>query len=253
MLFFGDVVGHSATCVLVRKIAQLRREHQPDVVVVNAENCAPNGFGMGRMEIDMLLASGVDVITGGNHSWDDDESVELLAHPQIIRPANVYGVAGRGVAVVECAGGPLTVVNLMDPNAMHGKDVVVGSPYATWLDTERHGTVVVDYHGDHVFNKQVFAHAIDGQAAAVLGTHSHEATLRLHRLPGGTALVSDVGMTGPVGGVQGFAADRLVDGMVRWGDPYTPPLPGVVEGPVEVNGVVLTTEAGLTTDLRRVR
>ncbi|WP_245645971.1 YmdB family metallophosphoesterase [Pseudonocardia acaciae] len=252
MLFFGDVVGHEATRVLVERIAELGAEHAPDIVVVNAENCAPDGLGMGAEEVGMLLAAGVDVISGGNHSWDDDESVELLENPKVIRPANVPPeMAGRGGITVETADGPVTVVNLVDPRAIHieGK---VRPPYESWLEADRVGTVVVDFHGDHVFDKQVFAHAVDGQAAAVLGTHSHEATTRLHRLPLGTVLVTEVGMTGPIGGVQGFDPGRLVDGLVRFGDPYTRPLPVPIAGPIEVSGVLVDVTAGRATDIRRV-
>jgi calcineurin-like phosphoesterase len=192
ILFFGDVVGHEATRVLVERLAELHVEHSPDVVVVNAENCAPDGLGMGAKEIDMLLTGGVDVISGGNHSWDDPESIELLGHPRVIRPANVApGVPGRGSVTVHTAGGSVTVLNLVDPRAMHSVRATegkVGQPFDSWAEADRVGTVIVDFHGDHVFDKQVFAHAVDGQAAAVLGTHSHEATSRLHRLPGGTAL-----------------------------------------------------------------
>jgi 2',3'-cyclic-nucleotide 2'-phosphodiesterase len=252
MLFFGDVVGHEATRVLVGRIAELVVEHAPDIVVVNAENCAPDGLGMGAEEVEMLLGAGVDVISGGNHSWDDDESVALLEHPQVIRPANVPAdMPGRGSITVDSADGPVTVLNLVDPRAMHieGK---VRPPYESWLEADRVGTVVVDFHGDHVFEKQVFAHAVDGQAAAVLGTHSHEATTRLHRLPLGTVLVTEVGMTGPVGGVQGFDPGRLVDGLVRFGDPFAPPLPVPVAGPIEVNGVLVEATPGRATGIGRV-
>jgi metallophosphoesterase (TIGR00282 family) len=256
ILFFGDVVGHEATRVLVERIAELHVEHSPDVVVVNAENCAPDGLGMGAKEIDMLLTGGVDVISGGNHSWDDPESIELLGHPRVIRPANVApGVPGRGSVTVHTAGGWVTVLNLVDPRAMHSVRATegkVGQPFDSWSEADRVGTVIVDFHGDHVFDKQVFAHAVDGQAAAVLGTHSHEATSRLHRLPGGTALVTDVGMTGPLGGVQGFDPGRLVDGLVRFGNPFAPPLPVPVVGPIEVNGILLSTVDGCATQVRRV-
>lgn len=252
MLFFGDVVGHEATRVLVERIAELRAEHEPDIVVVNAENCAPDGLGMGADEVGMLFAAGVDVISGGNHSWDDDESIALLEHPNVIRPANVPAdMPGRGCITVSTSAGEVTVLNLVDPRAMHveGK---VRPPYESWLEADKVGTVVVDFHGDHVFEKQVFAHAVDGQAAAVLGTHSHEATTRLHRLPLGTVLVTEVGMTGPVGGVQGFDPGRLVDGLVRFGDPFVPPLPVPIAAAIEVNGVVVDVKPGRATGIGRV-
>lgn len=256
VLFFGDVVGEEASAFLAERLPAMRAEQGADLVVANLENCAPNGLGMTRKQVDLLLAGGVDVITGGNHSWDSPESVELLDHPAVVRPFNVApDIAGRGAVTVTAAGTEVTVVNLADACAMRSVTAVAGKfrpAYQGWLEAPKRGTVIVDYHGDHVIEKQIFARAVDGEAAAVLGTHTHEPTLPLHLLPGGTALVTDVGMTGPTGGVQGFAYDSFVAGLKTAGDPFALPLPEPLRGPIVVGGVVLQIESGKTVRLERL-
>ena len=257
ILFFGDVVGEAATAYLTERLPQLRAEHGADLVVANAENCAPDGLGMSRKQVEQLLGGGVDVITGGNHSWDNPESVALLDHPRVVRPFNVgTKVPGRGELRVEVAGETVTVLNLADPCAMRHVEATAGhfepAYHGGWLKASRRGTVIVDYHGDHVIEKQIFARAVDGEAAAVLGTHTHEPTLPLHLLPGGTALVSDVGMCGPVGGVQGFGYASFVKGLKADGNPMTRPLPTPLSGDIVLGAVRLEIHGGRTTRLERL-
>jgi len=256
VLFVGDVVGLEATRYVCSRIPQLRREHGADLVVVNAENCAPTGLGMTVELVARLLESGADVITGGNHSWDSAESERALAHPLVLRPQNLEdGVPGRGVLHLTVGSEPVTVLNLADPACMRSVAAVRGKVfhhYRGWVEAERTGTVIVDFHGDNVIEKQIFAHAVDGEAAAVLGTHSHEATLPLHLLPGGTALVTDVGMTGPVGGVQGFSADLFVNALRSTGDHFGLGIPGVVEGRIALGAVLLEIEKGRTVGVSRL-
>jgi calcineurin-like phosphoesterase len=211
---------------------------------------------MTTKQVEWLLDQGVDVITGGNHSWDSDDSVEALRHPRVIRPLNLMdGVPGKGSVIVETDEGPITVVNLADACAMNSVKVAAGKflpAYAGWVEAEKRGTVIVDYHGDHVLEKQIFARAVDGVAAAVLGTHTHEPTLPLHVLPGGTALVTDVGMTGPTGGVQGFGYDLFVAGLTTSGNPFSLGLPRPLAGPITVGGVLLEIDSGRTLRLERI-
>jgi metallophosphoesterase (TIGR00282 family) len=256
VLFFGDIVGAAAASYLGTRLPELRRDYRADLVIANAENCAPNGLGTTVEQVEWLLDNGVDVITGGNHSWDSVASVESLKNPRVLRPCNfAEGVPGRGVLTLEVASAPVTVLNLVDFCAIKSVKAVAGSfipAYTGWLQAGRRGTVIVDYHGDHVLEKQIFARAVDGEAAAVLGTHTHEPTLPLHILPGGTALVTDVGMTGPLGGVQGFAYDSFVAGLKTAGNPFALPLPRPLSGPVTVGGVLLEIDGGKTLHLERI-
>jgi metallophosphoesterase (TIGR00282 family) len=257
LLFIGDIVGAPATRYVADRLLGLRSRYDVDLVVANAENCATNGLGMGREQVECLLANGVDVITGGNHSWDSEESVELLDCPQVVRPANVgTEVPGKGVIHVPVGDETVTVINLADACAMHSVKATAGTvdpAYAAWSSADRRGYTLVDYHGDHVLEKQIFAHAVDGEATAVLGTHTHEATERLWLLPGGTAFVTEVGMTGPEGGVQGFAPPHLVTGLRTEGNPFAGPMPPVADGPVVLGAVLLEITGGVTSGIRRIR
>ncbi len=256
VLFIGDVVGLSATRYIVTCVPHLRRQHEVDLVIANAENCAPSGLGMTVELVDLLIRSGVDVITGGNHSWDGPEADSALAHPRVLRPHNLReGVPGRGLLHLKVGKEAVTVLNLADPAALRSIEVVRGKVfhhYRGWLSAERSGTVIVDFHGDNVIEKQVFAHAVDGEAAAVLGTHSHEPTLPLHVLPGGTALVTDVGMTGPIGGVQGFSHRLFVDALRKTGDHFGLGIPPVLDGPIILGAVLLKIDRGRTVHISRL-
>lgn len=260
ILFFGDIVGAAAADAVIDALAELRRENAIDLTIANAENCAPNGLGMTAKQADLLVEAGVDVITGGNHSWDSADSVAALEHPRAVRPYNLAeGVPGRGVLHIDvdtAAGGEtVTVLNLADRTSMAHVRATTGRylhPFRSWAAAPRHGTVIVDYHGESVIEKQIFARAVDGEAAAVLGTHTHEPTIPLHLLPGGTGFVTDVGMTGPMGGVQGFAYDGFVDGLRTLGDPFAYALPTPRDGEIALGAVVLEVTGGRTTALRRL-
>lgn len=258
VLFIGDIVGETATCFIAGHLPALRRRYQIDLTIANAENCAATGTGMTSALIDLLLRSGVDVITSGNHAWDGAEAEQILRRHRVLRPHNMpAGTPGTGVLYLDVAGEPVTVLNLGDAAALsrQGTPSIPADPLPTlmtWRATPRLGTVIVDYHGEHVWEKQAFAYAVDGEAAAVLGTHTHEATHHLHLLPGGTALVTEVGMTGPTGGVQGFSATWFIARLQQ--EPSTAvPLAQPVEGPISLGAVVLRIAYGKTIALERVQ
>jgi 2',3'-cyclic-nucleotide 2'-phosphodiesterase len=256
ILFFGDIVGDTATRLVIESLPELRRVNDIDFVIANAENCAPNGLGMTVKQADALIEEGVDVITGGNHSWDSADSIAALAHPRVLRPYNLAdSVPGKGVIYLETASGPITVLNLADRAAMHSVRAVTGRflpPFPAWAAAPRNGTVIVDYHGESVIEKQIFARAVDGEAAAVLGTHTHEPTIPMHLLPGGTGFVTDVGMTGPAGGVQGFGYDIFVTALRAVNDPFAFGLPTPLDGDIVLGAVVLEITGTRTTALRRL-
>ncbi|SFT93809.1 hypothetical protein SAMN04487904_11410 [Actinopolyspora lacussalsi subsp. righensis] len=255
-LYCGDIVGDQATNRLAESLPDLRRKHGVDLVVANAENSAPNGLGMGTKQVEQLLDAGVDVITGGNHSWDSEESIESLSLPQVIRPENLSdGVPGRGYVHLEVGDETVTVINLADHCALKNVEAAAGRflpAYEGWKTAQKKGEVIVDYHGDHVLEKQIFAHAVDGSATAVFGSHTHEATMPLHVLPSGTAFVTDVGMTGPDHGVQGFDPENLVSNLKSTGDAFSGPLPPVRVGPIVLGAVLLETHQGRTVRLERI-
>ncbi len=254
VLMIGDIVGPDATAYLAGRLPELRRAHDVDLVIANGENCAITaaapgaGFGMTTELVDLLLGSGVDVLTSGNHGWDGPQAAEVHRHPRVLRPHNVPArLAGKGLVALEVGGEPVTVLNLCDAVALSG----ASSAYGAWLAAERQGTVIVDFHGDSAWEKMIFATAIDGEAAAVLGTRTHEPTRLLHLLPGGTAFVADVGMTGPTGSPGGFPL-RHFAAAYRGEDVGALPPFALATGPMTLGAVWLRVEGGRARELRRV-
>ncbi len=256
VLMIGDVVGPQATAWLANRLPALRREHAIDLVIVNAENCAVTeptpwaGFGMTRALVDLLLEAGADVITSGNHGWDGPDAEAVHSYPRVLRPLNMPPDSpGQGVTILEVAGEPVTIVNLASERGMIEEAVPV---YPAWRSVERRGTVVIDFHGDAAWEKMIFATAIDGEAAAVLGTHTHEATEALHILPSGTGFVADVGMTGPTGHPGGFPLAHFA-AKYRGDDWRALPPFTLASGPLALGAVLLHIEDGTTRSIIRIR
>ncbi len=261
VLFVADIVGPEAVVWVTGRLPGLRRDLGLDLVIANAENCTlsdpspDRGFGMRADLVADLFASGVDVITSGNHAWDSPDFSRVLTQPRVLRPHNLPvhpGRPGTGVTTVLVGEEPVTVVNLADAGAI--ADAL--PPYPAWREIadslgDARGTVIVDFHGDSAYAKHGLAHAADGEVAAVLGTHTHEPTSTLHLLPGGTALVVDVGMTGRSGGFQGIDPACFLPEF-RFDVPAEPPPLALATGPMVLGAVLLTIEGGRTTAIERV-
>jgi metallophosphoesterase (TIGR00282 family) len=255
VLMIGDIVGPDAVDNLAERLPGLRRELNVDLVIANAENCAVNGtvpwdgFGMTVESVERLLAGGVDVITSGNHGWDGPESRDVHAHPRVLRPLNLpEGVIGKGTLTVEVGAEAVTVVNLGSRTAVMPKALHL---YEAFTEADPEGTVIVDLHGDSAWEKMEFATAVDGRVAAVLGTHTHEPTLNLHILPGGTGFVADVGMTGPRGFPGGFPLTHFAAEMKDEDPGMLPPFE-LSAGPTTLGAVLLSVEDGKTSHIKRV-
>lgn len=212
-LLVGDVVGGEGMRALLDRLSELRREHRPDLVVVNAENAAA-GVGTSPRQARDLLDAGVDVLTGGNHTLRRRELYPLLAsEPRVLRPANIAVRApGHGMCVVPAAGGRAAVINLMGAVFM----TVAQSPFAIvdgLVDRARAQTphVFVDLHAEATSEKIAMAHHLAGRVTAVVGTHTHVQTADARVLRGGTAAVTDLGMTGPHDSVLGVRAEIVID------------------------------------------
>lgn len=261
ILFVGDLVGdrgpHGGLPLLERLLPRIRNEEAIDAVIVNAENVALTGpsplagCGLTPDALERLWAVGVDAVTGGNHSWDGPHADDVHSDPRVVRPLN-YGshAPGEGATVVDVAGVRLGVVNLVSrtalPMADHPYDAL-GHRLTGWNgDVD---AVLVDFHGESVSEKQVFAWSYAGRVAAIVGTHTHVATLDARILPGGTAYVSDVGMTGPDGGMQGYAPDPFIASMrarIRSREAGA-----FADGPATLGAVVIDIEDGRATAIRR--
>lgn len=199
---------------------ELRERFEPDLVIVNGENSA-GGVGITPSTADDLFGSGADVITLGNHAYRRSEVFDYLdGNEQIIRPSNYrHSNPGRGSIVVEAAGKRVGVVNLI---GMIGLDAA-RSPFDEadrLIDelSDQADAIIVDFHAEVTSEKVALGWYLDGRVAAVLGTHTHVPTADARVLPGGTAFISDVGMTGSRNGVLGVDRDVII-GRMRTGLP----------------------------------
>jgi metallophosphoesterase (TIGR00282 family) len=213
LLFVGDVVGGIGRRTLATVLPALREEHRPDFVVVNGENAA-GGVGITRKTAQELLDLGADAITLGNHAYRHREVYEYLdREPRIVRPANYpKGSPGRGHTVVESNGLRLGVINLSGQVFVEA----VRSPFAEAdaLLAELRGSadvVLVDMHAEATSEKVALGWYLDGRVLACVGTHTHVPTADARVLPGGTAYITDVGMTGPRGGVIGVKKELAIE------------------------------------------
>ena len=213
LLFVGDVVGGLGRRTLAALLPGLREEHQPDFVVVNGENAA-GGVGITEKTARELLELGVDAITLGNHAYRHREVYEFLDREErIVRPANYpKGSPGRGHTLVEAGGARLGVINLSGQLYLDA----VRSPFAA-VDAllselrEAADYVLVDMHAEATSEKVGMGWHVDGRATACVGTHTHVPTADARVLPGGTAYITDVGMTGPRGGVIGVKREQALE------------------------------------------
>jgi len=215
ILFVGDVVGGLGRRTLLALLPGLRERLAPTFVVVNAENAA-GGLGITPKIADELLRAGVDVITLGNHAYHRKEIFGYLdREDRIVRPANyLASQPGHGHVVVERDGVRLGVVNLSGNLWLRA-----GRPAFTEIDAvlgRLHGTVdhvLVDMHAEATSEKVGMGWYLDGRVSAVVGTHTHVPTADARVLPGGTAYITDVGMTGPRGGVIGVKKDQAIESL----------------------------------------
>jgi 2',3'-cyclic-nucleotide 2'-phosphodiesterase len=215
LLFIGDIVGRSGRIALGEELPNLRQAWKLDCVIVNGENAA-GGFGITEAILADFLAAGADCVTLGNHAFDQREALTFIAHqPRLIRPLNYPpGTPGSGTALIETAKGErVLVINLMGRTFMDAID----DPFAAGereigacLLGEACDAIVVDFHAEASSEKQAFAHFVDGRVSLVVGTHTHVPTADHQILPQGTALITDVGMTGDYDSIIGMEKEEPI-------------------------------------------
>jgi metallophosphoesterase (TIGR00282 family) len=208
LLFIGDIVGKSGRTAVLDALPGLRTRFSLDSVIINGENAA-GGVGITEKICHELLEAGADVVTLGNHAWDQREALIFIAREdRLVRPANwPAGTPGRGATLVETKNGArLLVVNLIgrvfmgladDPFAAAERETQA-CPLGSGCDA-----LVVDFHAEATSEKQAMGHFLDGRASLVIGTHTHAPTADHQILIGGTAFQTDSGMTGDYDSVIG--------------------------------------------------
>ena len=216
ILFVGDIVGGLGRRTLLALLPALRDSHAPDFIVVNGENAA-GGVGITPKIADGLFAAGVDAITLGNHTYRHREVYGYLDREQrIVRPANfLRSQPGHGWCVVERDGVRLGVLSLSGNLFMRaGRPAFSEADAALYELRERADHVLVDMHAEATSEKIAMGWHLDGRVTAVVGTHTHVPTADSRVLPGGTAYITDVGMTGPRGGVIGVKREQAIESLV---------------------------------------
>ena len=252
----GDVIGSPGRKAIEATLPGLRDERGIDFVTANGENLA-GGMGLTVSTAEALFGAGVDVITSGNHVWDKREILPYLdTSDRILRPLNygTHGVPGRGWGIYQALDGTdLAVINLQGRTYMQP----IENPFTDYdrlLDesSEQLPPVrLVDFHCELTSEKNAFGLYLDGRASAVVGTHTHVVTGDERILPGGTAYQTDLGMTGPIWSVIGFAPHTVIPRFIN----AIPTRFEVGDGPVILNALQIDIEpaTGKAIQLERVQ
>jgi metallophosphoesterase (TIGR00282 family) len=245
LLFIGDIVGKPGRELVRRAVPALVARHGVDLVIANVENAAA-GFGITPDLADDLLSFGVQVMTGGNHTWDKKEILPYFSHqPRLLRPANMPpGTPGTGRFVAQAANGvPVAVINGMGRVFMTPIDDPFRGLVAEIEAVAKEARVIfVDFHAEATSEKVAMGWHLDGRVTAVVGTHTHVQTADDRILPKGTAYLTDVGMTGPhdsvIGVERSSILQRFLTGLPQRFDVATenPRLNGVLIAADETTG-----------------
>jgi metallophosphoesterase (TIGR00282 family) len=253
VLFLGDIISKAGRRALADGLEPLKERLAVDLCVGNVENAA-GIFGVTPKVIDEIVASGVDLMTSGNHVWDKREGVVLLdSRDDILRPANYPpGVPGRGFVVREIKGTPISLINLQGRTFMLAIDCPFRSADAILSEIPQGVKIIlVDFHAEATSEKQALGAYLDGRVSALVGTHTHVQTADERVLPGGTAFITDLGMVGPVDSVIGVRKEQVIERFTR----ALPVRFDVASGPVCIGGLLVDIDdaTGRAREVLRVR
>lgn len=254
IIFLGDVVGNTGRRALYEVLPLLRKQYGADAIVVNGENAAA-GRGITPPLVKEFFQHGVDVITLGDHAWDQNDMIAKMdEEPRVLRPFNHQpGTPGYGSVIIDTPAGKLAVLCLTGRTFMPTKTenpFTLGYEEALRLRATG-ATLLVDMHAETTSEKISMGYRLEGIAAAVIGTHTHVQTGDECVLPGGTAYLTDAGMCGCAHGVLGRDRDAVLQAMITTLPCKLP----VGNGPAMVCGALVTTdpETGLATTIERLR
>ena len=252
----GDIVGRPGRKILQEKLPRLIDEHHLDAVIANGENAA-GGFGITPEIAEDIFQCGVDVITSGNHIWDQKKIEPYIEEqPRLLRPANYpAGNKGRGDVIISSKNVPeikIGVISLsgrifMGPLDCPFQTVV---PLIEKMQAETK-VVIIDFHAEATSEKMAMAWYLDGRVSALVGTHTHVQTADERLLPGGTAYITDLGMTGPMDSVIGMKEDRVISKFLT----ARPNRFEVASGNIQLHGVLIEVdeEQGVAQRIARIK
>ncbi|HEQ60847.1 MAG TPA: TIGR00282 family metallophosphoesterase [Firmicutes bacterium] len=219
VLFIGDVVGAPGLAALRSRLKALVARYGASYCIVNADNLAEGGRGLSRADVECLLALGVDVITTGNHVWRDPEIHAFIEREKrLLRPLNLrQASAGQGLyrRPHPELSAPICTLQLSGRVFMNDADCPFLAADQVLADKSEGEVVIVDFHAEATSEKVALGWYLDGRVSAVVGTHTHVQTADERILPGGTAYITDTGMTGPHDSVLGFDKEIIIPRFVH--------------------------------------
>ncbi len=257
LLFLGDIVGRAGRTEVCARLDGLKTELRADFVVINGENAA-GGFGITEAIFEEVIDAGADVVTLGNHAWDQREALVFIERDQrLLRPANYpAGTPGRGAGVYEASNGArVFVMNVMGRVFMPALDdpfAAVERELGACPLGEACDAAIIDVHAEATSEKLALGYFVDGKASLVVGTHTHIPTADHRVLERGTGYLTDAGMCGAYDSIIGMDKEEPINRFTTHvpGGRFTP-----ADGPVTLSGVFVETDnaTGLATDIAPVR
>ena len=246
LLFLGDIVGRSGRSAVIERLPGLIADNRLDFVAINGENAA-GGFGITEEILRTVIDAGADVVTTGNHAFDQREALVYAERQErFLRPVNYpAGTPGRGSGLFLARnGGRVLVINAMGRIFMDALDdpfAVIDRELAACPLGEQADAIVIDFHAEASSEKQALAHHVDGRVTLVVGTHTHVPTSDHRLLPGGTAYQTDVGMCGDYNSVIGMDKEEPLRRFLRKipGERFTP-----ADGPATLAGLAVDVDDG---------
>lgn len=248
-LILGDIVGKRTVDYLRENLWNIRKELKADAVIANGEN-ASEIMGLSAQDATKLLESGIDVLTGGNHTFHQRSLYPMLDDsPYLVRPANIPAAApGSGETVVDVNGYRVFVLNIVGMmNMDHAGNIFEAAERAFERNAGSYDFSIVDIHAESTAEKQALGYFLCGKATAVVGTHTHVQTADERILEGGTAYVTDLGMCGPDNGILG--TDKTV--ILRKMTTGLPQKFLVADGEIKLHGIIVTAENGKAVSVER--
>ena len=241
ILIVGDVVSKLGRKALEENITLIKRDRKINFVIVNGENIS-HGKGMNVGHYKWLMEQGVNVVTLGNHTFNNNQIHQIIDTPNIVRPYNYANeeTPGHGYCIINYNNIKITVFQMMGTVFMNGE---FKNPFVVTdklLNSVESDIYICDFHGEATSEKIAFGYHFDGRIQIIFGTHTHVGTNDLRILPNGTAYITDIGMTGPLNGVIGTKKEIIINRFINNGG--TEPFAPEDSGPTQFNAIIVTID-----------
>jgi len=253
ILFIGDIVGSPGRDMLSTYLPKLKEKYHPQVTIVNGENAA-SGKGITEKIYKQFLQLGVQVVTMGNHTWNKKEIVDFIDDSTyLIRPANFpENNPGKGIVYIKVNNLTVAVINLQGRTFLDMHDDPFQKAEELIQEAKKKTNIIfIDFHAEATSEKQAFGWYVAGKVSAVIGTHTHTQTADERILPGGTAYITDAGMTGPYDGILGVEKESVINRFIT-----NMPVRFEVDtkGRNQLNGCIITIDpvSGKATEIKRI-